>query len=154
VSLRRFLTGRCGLAANWGFGKGSFTFTEQDRGMRWVSLLGILCLAGCGVTDNLGAFIGSAFTISSVMAIGRSPVDAVYSLATGKDCSVVRLDGGKSYCRPQEPPPEVPAFCTRSLGVVDCWKDPEALQPRYLGVAAGPSTLTPEQEANRTRRWP
>jgi hypothetical protein len=106
------------------------------------------------VTDNLGAFIGSAFTIGTVTTIGRSPLDAVYSLATGKDCSVVRLDGGKSYCRPQEPPPEVPAFCTRSLGVVDCWDDPESMQGLYLGVGDGPSTLTPEQEANRTRRWP
>ena len=86
--------------------------------------------------------------------IGRSPLDAVYSLATGKDCSVVRLDGGKSYCRLQEPSPEAPAFCTRSLGVVDCWQDPASLQPLYLGVGDGPDTLTPEQEANRTRRWP
>jgi hypothetical protein len=142
------------LAANRRFGKGSFTFAVQDGGMRWVLILGVLSLAGCGVTDNLGAFIGSAFTIGSVTTIGRSPLDAVYSLATGRDCSVVRLDRGASYCRPQEPPPEAPAFCTRSLGVVDCWQDPASLQPRYRGVGDGPGTLTPEQEANRTRRWP
>ncbi|HVY14293.1 MAG TPA: hypothetical protein VHB27_03635 [Rhodopila sp.] len=122
--------------------------------MRWLLILAILGLGGCGVSDNLGAFIGSAFTIGSVTTIGRSPPDAVYSLITGRDCSVVRLDQGKSYCRPVEPPPQAPEFCTRSLGTVDCWRRTQALDGRYQGVAAGPETLTPEQEANRTRRWP
>ena len=122
--------------------------------MRWMLLFGLFGLAGCGVSDNLGAFIGSAFMIGSVTTIGRAPTDAVYSLFSGRDCSVVRVDQGKSYCRPQEPPPEPPEFCTRSLGVVDCWEDPKEVAARYPGVAAGPDTLTPEQEANRTRRWP
>lgn len=126
--------------------------------MRWVLIIGILGvsggLSGCGVSDNLGAFVGSAFVVGSVTTIGRAPTDAVYSLVTGKDCSVVRLDQGKSYCRPQEPVPPQPEFCTRSLGVVDCWQDAERMSQRYPGVADGPTTLTADQEANRTRRWP
>jgi hypothetical protein len=70
---------------------------------------------------------------------------------TARDCSAVRLDRGKSYCRPAEPPPEPPPYCTRSLGVADCWADP-AGHPRELGD--GPRTLTPTQETDRTRRWP
>lgn len=142
------------MAANRLFGKGSFTFVAQYGGMRWVLILGILGLTGCGVSDNLGAGIGSAFVVGSVTTIGRSPVDAIYSLFTGRDCSVVRLDQGKTYCRPQEPPPESQAFCTRSLGIPDCWKDPDRMEGRYRGLADGPDILTPEQEANRTRRWP
>jgi len=64
------------------------------------------------------------------------------------------VEQGKSYCRPIEPPPEAPPYCTRSLGVVDCWRDPAALPDRPPEVSAGPRVLTPEQEANRTRRWP
>ncbi len=122
--------------------------------MRYILLLCVLGLAGCGVDQNLAAFVGGAAVIGSVTVFGKSPPDMVYSAITGKDCSVVRLDQGKSYCRPVEPRPPVQEFCTRSLGVPDCWRDPVMLVDRYQGIADGPSTLTPEQEANRTRRWP
>jgi hypothetical protein len=128
------------VAANRWFGKGSFTFTVQDEGMKQFLLLGLLPLAGCGVI--------------TIPVIHRTVPDAVYSLWTGRDCSVVRLDEGKTYCRPLEPPPEPPAFCTRSLGSVDCWLDPATVPGHPRGVADGPSGLTAEQEANRLRTWP
>ncbi len=102
-----------------------------------VLVLTALLLGGCGVP-----------------VIHRDLFDAAYSLATGRDCSIVRLDQGQTYCRPLEPPPQPPAFCTRSLGRVDCWRDPDALRPEETGVADGPSTLTPAQEENRTQPWP
>jgi len=122
--------------------------------IRLLAPLTVCCLAGCGVSDNLGAAIGVGVTAGSVAAIGRSPADAVYSLVTGKDCSVVRLDEGKTYCRPVAPPPEPPSFCTRSLGTVNCWVDPASLPDHPAGVADGAKTLTPEQEAYRLRSWP
>ncbi len=116
--------------------------------------LAALGLAGCGGPDNIIATAAVAGgTIASVATIGRSPVDAVYSLVTGKDCSVVRLDQGKSYCRPVDPPPEVPSFCTRSLGAVNCWEDPASLPGHPVQVGEAP-TLTAEQEAYRVRKWP
>jgi hypothetical protein len=45
-------------------------------------------------------------------------------------------------------------YCTRSLGAVDCWRQPPLAMPLQRGVADGRATLTPGQEANRTRRWP
>jgi hypothetical protein len=113
-----------------------------------------LILGGCGATPEQVATGVVGVTVGSVAVIGRTPADALYSLLTGKDCSVVRLDQGKTYCKPAEPPPVPPEFCTRSLGVVDCWQDPAALPDRAQGVAEGPSTLTPAQEVNRTHRWP
>jgi hypothetical protein len=111
-------------------------------------------LAGCGISDNLGAAIGTGAMVASVATIHRTPVDALYSLVTGQDCSVVRLDQGKTYCRPIEPEPEPPAYCTRSLGSVNCWKDPDTVPGHPRGVADGPSHLTAEQEADRVRTWP
>jgi hypothetical protein len=113
-------------------------------------LLPVLVLAGCDAASEGVA----AVTVGSVAIIHRTPVDAVVSLVSGKDCSAVRLEQGKTYCRPTEPAPDMPPYCTRSLGVVDCWKDPGAMSDLPPEVADGPRALTPEQDADRTRRWP
>jgi hypothetical protein len=113
-------------------------------------LLLLLALAGCA--EPTGAF--AAANAASIVAFQRAIPDLVASAVSGKDCSVVRLDQGKPYCRPQEQPPARPPYCTRSLGTIDCWSNPEKLPGPPREVADGPRTLTPEQEANRTRRWP
>jgi hypothetical protein len=122
--------------------------------MKILLLAFVLALAGCGISDNLGATIGMGTMVASVATIQRSPADALYSWWTGRDCSVVRLDQGKTYCRPVEPPPEPPEYCTRSLGTVNCWKDPATVPGHPPGVADGPTGLTAEQEADRVRTWP
>jgi hypothetical protein len=122
--------------------------------MKTIILACVLGLTGCGISDNLGATIGMGTVVGSIAVIQRSPVDALYSLWTGRDCSVVRLDQGKTYCRPIEPEPEPPPYCTPSLGSVTCWKDPDTVPGHPRGVADGPSRLTAEQEADRLRTWP
>jgi hypothetical protein len=112
-------------------------------------LLLLLLLPGC---DPTGLGVAAGVTAGSVAVIGRTPVDAVVSLAAGRDCSVVRLDRGLSYCAAPEAAPAPQPYCTRSLGRVDCWTRPPLAVPPQRGVADGPSALTPEQEANR-RRW-
>ena len=89
----------------------------------------------------------------AVPPFGRSLPDMLVSAARGQDCSIVRLEQGKSYCRPADPPPAPQPFCTRSLAVVDCWSNPQALTGPRIPVADGPSALTPTQEAYRTRGW-
>lgn len=111
----------------------------------------LLALAGC---DPSGVGVGAAVMVGSVAVIGRTPVDAVVSVVSGQDCSVVRLDRGLGYCRPPEAPPAAEPFCTRSLGRVDCWRQPPLAIPAQRGVADGPQALNAAQEANRTRRWP
>jgi hypothetical protein len=110
-------------------------------------------LAGCGVTgaEPAGAFV--AASAAAVPVFGRSLPDMVYSGFTGKDCSMVRLEQGKSYCRPVEPPADPPPVCTRSLGTVECWTNPEVFGTALTTVADAPKP-TAEQEAWRTRRWP
>ena len=118
-------------------------------------VLFLVLLTGCEtVTPMVGAELVGAVTVGSVAVIGRTPIDAAYSAITGKDCSMVRLDQGKTYCRPIEPLPDALPYCTRSLGVVNCWSNPEALPNLPPQVADGPRALTAPQEANRTRAWP
>jgi hypothetical protein len=89
--------------------------------------------------------------LTGCVAAITPPVDAAYSLVTGKDCSVVRWDQGKSYCRATERLPDALPYCTRSLGVVDCWRDPAAVPNLGPDVADGAHPLTPAQEKDRTR---
>lgn len=107
----------------------------------------ILPLLLCGCLET-AALVGAG----AIPVIGRSLPDAVVSTLSGRDCSVVRLDAGRSYCAAAEAVP-APVVCTRSLGVVDCWKNPKDLGAAYTEVADGPRGLTPAQEADRTRAW-
>jgi hypothetical protein len=119
---------------------------------RLMLLLGLL-LPGCEAA--LPAIEGmAAVNIGSVMVIGRTVPDAVVSAVSGRDCSAVRLDRGLSYCRPEEAPPAPVPYCTRSIGGVDCWRQPPLALPLQRGVAEGRATLSPAQEAHRVRRWP
>jgi hypothetical protein len=127
---------------------------RQDRRMKLILLLVLLPLAGCGAVDTVSASVTAGLTIGSIATIQRSPPDAIYSLLTGRDCSIVRLDAGKTYCRPVEPAPEPPAYCTPSLGRVDCWADPGGVPGHPRAVADGPVGLTAAQEADRVRTWP
>ena len=117
-------------------------------------LLILLLLAGCGARPSRWCPAAALFSIGSIAVIQRSPFDALYSVLSGRDCSIVRLDQGKSYCRPVEPPPEPQPYCTRSLGVADCWRDPGHFPNLPPQLADGPQTLTPAQEADRTSSWP
>ncbi len=118
------------------------------------SVLSMLLLAGCGAATAPGVNFAAAASLATVPALGRTAPDALISLVSGRDCSLVRMEKGQSYCRPEPPPWEEPPFCTRSLGVVECWRNPEAFGTKLTGVADGPRQPTAAQEAYRIRGWP
>lgn len=108
-------------------------------------------LGGCANwTEPTGAFF--AANAASVVVFQRSIPDILFSFITGKDCSIVHLDQGKTYCSVPEEARRQP-FCTRSLGVVDCWADPERLPGRYRDVADTPAPLPVQQEWQHAP-WP
>jgi hypothetical protein len=118
-----------------------------------LALLGVgVGVGGCASPEPSGALL--AANAAAIPVFHRDIFDILYSVITGKDCSVVRLDKMQSYCRPPEPPPEPPPYCTRSLGTVDCWTSSAMPAGPGPSVADGPATLTPAQERDRTARWP
>ena len=117
--------------------------------MRALLLLLLFTLPGCA--EPVIAL--AAAEVGSVVVVGRGSADIGVSAISGRDCSIVRLDRGQTYCAPVEPPSAPGPFCTRSLGVVDCWINPEALPAPQRPVADGP-TPTPAQEQYRHARWP
>ena len=117
-------------------------------------LLPCILPTACGLpwTEPVAAVAGA--DLVSGMVFKRDMFDLVWSGLTGRDCSVVRRDRGETYCRATEPPLPLPPYCTHTLGEVNCWTSPAVLPNPPPGVADGPTQLTPEQEANRTRTWP
>ena len=111
-----------------------------------------LVLTGCGTDAAIEIPLGVGLAVGSIAVFHRTPVDMVVSAVSGRDCSVVNLDKGARYCLAREPPPEPPVFCTRSLGVADCWEDGSRLPNRPREIADGPRTLTRDQERGRTRQ--
>lgn len=127
---------------------------DMERKLILIPLLTVCLLTGCTGPPLAAGGIAAAVTVASIPIMQRTPVDAVYSVIAGQDCSVVRWDRGLDYCRVAEPPPAPPPYCSRSLGGVDCWRDPALLANRPREMADGPRTLTAAQEADRTRAWP
>lgn len=117
-----------------------------------IPVLVMVCLlAGCSPVAEVGLGVASGV---SIPVFHRTPVDMMVSAASGRDCSVVNLDKGERYCKPKDRRPAVPEFCTRSLGVPDCWEDPAKLLNHPREIADGPRVLTDDQEADRKKRWP
>ncbi|MGI4951358.1 MAG: hypothetical protein ACRYGM_06100 [Janthinobacterium lividum] len=117
--------------------------------LRAVLLASLVQAGGCAALGPLGAA-----GVGSIVLIQRDPADLVVSALTGLDCSVVRAYSGKGYCKAVEPPPEPPAYCTRSLGTADCWEQPDPYGTYQRGIADGPSQLTGQQEWRRAAPWP
>ena len=116
-----------------------------------LGAFGLSGLAGCVPATVIPLVAGVG---ADVAIFHRSLPDMAYSALTGRDCSVVRLDDGESYCRPTAlPVPPVP-YCTRSLAGVDCWAHPEQIPGLPMQVAQGPHDLTPQQDQLRLARWP
>ncbi len=108
-------------------------------------------LAGCVPSTVFPLAAGAG---AEVAVFHRTLPDLVYSAISGRNCSLVRLDEGETYCKPVDPPvPPIP-YCTRTLARVECWAHPEQMPGIPAEVAQGPRTLTPEQNEARLARWP
>ncbi len=116
-----------------------------------LALSCMIPLAGCGI----GAGATVAANVVTLTTIHRTVPDALVSLVSGRDCSMVRLDEQKSYCVPKYVPPPPPPYCTQTLGNPECWADPEKLPDHAPQIAEGPYKLTtPAQIASAEGRWP
>ncbi len=73
----------------------------------------------------------------SIINTGKTIDDQVISLATGRDCSIVRASQGGPYC--VDIPPPVPmvartTYCYQSLASASCYDRPSPVdRPNYIG---------------------
>lgn len=91
-----------------------------------AALLLVLTLGGCWE----GWAIAGGINAGSLMLTGGTVPDVVVSLVTGKTCSVVRLEQGRTYCREDEPNPKPNVYCYATLATPDCYSEPLPVEAR------------------------
>lgn len=84
-----------------------------------------VALAGCG---NLGPY--AIADGATVVVTDKTMIDHAISVASGKDCSVVRVEQGLRYCKEDEVVPHPVVFCYRELGDVTCYSNPDPRQEK------------------------
>lgn len=67
----------------------------------------------------------SAISVATTMGTGKTLTDHAVSLYTNKDCSTVRSEQGRTYCREDEPNPAPTVQCYPTIGDVTCYAVPE-----------------------------
>ena len=105
--------------------------------MRTVAVLALgLFLSGCEfyslVPRPIIKSVGNVSIVNAatVIATDKTIADHVVSYRSGKDCSSVRSEQGRSYCREDEPNPIADVTCYQTLGDVMCYAAPD---PRHPG---------------------
>jgi len=121
----------------------------------WHGTVRLVAVAALGVTLSactefysivpraLIKTVGNFSIISSgvVMATDKTLSDHLMSYRTGKDCSTVRVEQGRTYCREDEPNPMPTVHCYQTLGDVMCYAAPDP--SRKPGDAIGTVQPTP-----------
>lgn len=98
----------------------------QASGFIALALALSLGLSGCGseLATPAGLFIASTTIIINE---DKTPTDLVAGAVTGLDCDTIRKSRDKGpLCRaPREEIIEAPVFCYRTLGKIDCFREPD-----------------------------
>lgn len=115
--------------------------TDPARARSSIRLLRSAALV---VVPLLAQGCAAALGAGSIAISDKTPVDHVYSLVTGKDCSFVRERHGLSYCVEDEVVAPVRVQCYPTLGEPTCYNVPEPFpgNQRRLGSDVGGAAVS------------
>ncbi len=119
------------------------THTSRRPRCSTAAQAALLVAAGLNLTACHPVVAIGAVEAASVTVFGRGSVDMAYSAISGRDCSIVRLDRGESYCKPKKTAAPAEPFCTRTLGVAECFAAPAELPDHPPPLADGPGAVLP-----------
>lgn len=79
-----------------------------------------LVVAACAAAPTYAVLDGAV-----IIGTDKTIADHAISVASGKDCSLVRVERGKTYCKEDEVFPRPEVYCYRELGAVTCYDKPD-----------------------------
>lgn len=85
--------------------------------------------------------VGTYSIISTAVVMGTDKTlsDHFVSWNVGKDCSTVRIEQGRTYCREDEPNPTPNVYCYPTLGDVMCYAQPDPTREPDSRTGKAPS---------------
>ncbi|MGY9002301.1 MAG: hypothetical protein ACKVG9_00660 [Rhodospirillales bacterium] len=93
----------------------------EPKFMRYAFFLSIFfLLTACSVVPPLA--------LSDWATVGlteKTIEDHVVSVVSGKNCSTIRTNQGRTYCEEDEKNPEPKVHCYRTIGEVTCYDKPD-----------------------------
>ena len=93
----------------------------ESRTMRYIIFIfGAVFLNACSVVPPV-----ALTDFATVGLTDKTIEDHVVSAISGKDCSTVRTNQGRTYCAEDELNPEPKVHCYRTLGEVTCYDKPD-----------------------------
>lgn len=104
-----------------------------------IVVMSLLALGGCSLAATAPALVPPLAGLegASIMGTKKSLVDHYVSYVTGKNCSTLRRDEGRTYCEEDEGGPPEEIYCYRTLGNVTCYAKPQPDMERVGRVAPG-----------------
>ncbi|MBM09293.1 MAG: hypothetical protein CMF69_06925 [Magnetovibrio sp.] len=80
----------------------------------------------CGAPMTMSGVPGVAqVDVLSVVSTDKTMFDHLVSYTSGKDCSAVRVEKGKRYCKEDEPIIKPQVYCYSTLGRANCYEMPD-----------------------------
>lgn len=87
----------------------------------------IIFIGACSPYLPIAAYEGA-----TAVGSGKTISDHVISFASGKNCSTIRSNTGRTYCEEDEPNPIPKVWCYRTIGKVVCYDRPDPYQGNQL----------------------
>ena len=109
-----------------------------------VLILGGVLLGGCSVAATAPTLVPPLAGLEGASVIGtdKTLIDHYVSFTTGKNCSIVRREQGRTYCEEDEGGPADEVYCYPTLGKVTCYAEPQPGKQQKVGHTA-PGAGTP-----------
>jgi len=106
------------------------SFQEIPKAMRHLAVIVVLLtLGGCALLPPVALVEGA-----TAVGTGKPLSDHIVSYSSGKNCSTVRSNSGRSYCEEEEANPSPRVWCYRTLGNVTCYDKPDPLAGKQRRV--------------------
>lgn len=96
----------------------------------------VALLAMLGACEN-AALLAAAGSTTSLTMTRKLPPDHLASVMLGAECSVVTLEEHGYYCKPRRADvldAQPPLYCYRTLGVPDCYAEPDPYDSRVQPI--------------------